>query len=213
MATGGEPTSSSQRPTRRTIAIAMFIVVVVLVGVATWIATQSATAPTTPVASGTPTSVAPRLVRHRTIVLVLQRHLVQNDLLIFRLAATHPQRSAGSASLIKGAGQPKNGSVAVVLAPVYTASTKIEQGIFSFHLHKVGHNGLAGTLNYSSPAGPNGYSNRVGLANADPITGTIIGRRVILDASSTLFHFDGLLSATQLTGTFAITDVGTTRCR
>jgi len=41
--------------------------------------------------------------------------LVQNDLLIFRLAATHPQRSAGSASLIKGAGQPKNGSVAVVL--------------------------------------------------------------------------------------------------
>jgi len=47
--------------------------------------------------------------------LVLQRHLVQNDLLIFRLAATHPQRSAGSASLIKGAGQPKNGSVAVVL--------------------------------------------------------------------------------------------------
>ncbi len=165
MATGGEPTSSSQRPTRRTIAIAMFIVVVVLVGVATWIATQSATAPTTPVASGTPTSVAPRLVRHRTIV----------------------------------------------LAPVYTASTKIEQGIFSFHLHKVGHNGLAGTLNYSSPAGPNGYSNRVGLASADPITGTIIGRRVILDASSTLFHFDGLLSATQLTGTFAITDVGTTR--
>jgi len=43
--------------------------------------------------------------------------LVQNDLLIFRLAATHPQRSAGSASLIKGAGQPKNGSVAVVLEP------------------------------------------------------------------------------------------------
>jgi len=54
--------------------------------------------------------------------LVLQRHLVQNDLLIFRLAATHPQRSAGSASLIKGAGQPKNGSVAVVLGRLVTAS-------------------------------------------------------------------------------------------
>jgi len=48
--------------------------------------------------------------------------LVQNDLLIFRLAATHPQRSAGSASLIKGAGQPKNGSVAVVLACAFIAS-------------------------------------------------------------------------------------------
>jgi len=45
--------------------------------------------------------------------------LVQNDLLIFRLAATHPQRSAGSASLIKGAGQPKNGSVAVVIGSEY----------------------------------------------------------------------------------------------
>jgi len=49
--------------------------------------------------------------------LILQRHLVQNDLLGFRLAATHPQRSAGLASLIKGAGRPKNGSVAVVLMP------------------------------------------------------------------------------------------------
>jgi len=165
MATGGGTTRSSQRQTRRTIAIAMFIVVVALVGVAIWIATRLTTTPTAPVASGTPTSVAPRPVRHRTIV----------------------------------------------LAPVYTASMKIEQGVFSFHLHKVGHNGLAGTLNYSSPAGPNGYSNRVSLVSADPITGTINGRHIVLDASSTPFHFDGTLSANQLTGMFAITDVGTTR--
>ncbi len=165
MAMRGGPTSRLQRPMSRGIAITMLVVIIIaVIGVATWIATRPANAPAAPVAIGTPTA-AVQPVRHRTIV----------------------------------------------LAPIYTASTKIEQGVFSFHLHKVGHNGLAGTLNYSSPASPNGYSNRVGLASVDPITGTIIGRRVILDASSTPFHFDGTLSADQLAGTFAITDVGTTR--
>jgi len=165
MATGGGPTSSSQRPTRKTIAIVTFIVVVALIGVATWIATRPASAPTAPVASGTPTSVAPRPVRHR----------------------------------------------AIVLAPVYTASTTIEQGVFSFHLRRVGHDRLVGTLDYFSPAGPTGYSPTRDISSTDAISGTISGRRITLDATSTPFYFDGLLGATQLTGTFAITNQGTIR--
>ena len=86
----------------------------------------------------------PHVRRHlRRAVLVLQRHLVQNDLLIFRLAATHPQRSAGSASLIKGAGQPKNGSVAVVLGlvfgPVKTREAQ-QEALYHFMDTPAGHN-------------------------------------------------------------------------
>jgi len=70
--------------------------------------------------------------------LVLQRHLVQNHLLAFRLAAAHPQQSAGSASRIKGAGQSKNRSVAVVLdgharrralAPATLARQLVKEGL------------------------------------------------------------------------------------
>ncbi len=165
MATGGERTSSSQRPTRKTIAIATFIVVAALIGLATWVATRPASAPAAPVASGTPTSVAARPVRHRTIV----------------------------------------------LAPVYTASTSIEQGTFRFHLHKVGRNGLTGTLDYFSQAGPNGFSATMNIKTTEKITGTLDGRHIVLSGDRSPFHFDGTLSADQLTGTFAITDVGTTR--
>jgi len=47
--------------------------------------------------------------------LVLQRHLIQKRPSGFRLTAAQPQQSAGSVARIKGAGQPKTGSVAVVL--------------------------------------------------------------------------------------------------
>lgn len=166
MAMEGGPTSRSQRPLRRGIAItALVVIIVAAISVATWIATRPASAPTAPVASGTPTPVASRPVRHR----------------------------------------------AIVLAPVYTASATIKQGVFSFHLQRVGHDRLVGTLDYFSHAGPTGYSPTRDISSTDAISGTISGRHITLDATSTPFHFNGLLSATQLTGTFAITNQGTIR--
>ena len=166
MATRGGPTSRSQRPMRRGIAITMLVVIIVtVIGVVTWIATRAANPLAAPVATGTPTVAAVRPVRHRTIV----------------------------------------------LAPVYTASTTIKQGVFSFHLRRVGHGRLVGTLDYFSPSGPTGYSPTRDISGTDAISGTISGRHITLDATSTPFHFDGLLSATQLTGTFAITAQGTIR--
>jgi len=166
MAMDGAPMSRSQRPMRRGIAITMLVVIVgVVIGVATWITIRSANAPAAPVASGTPTPVASRPVRHR----------------------------------------------AIVLAPVYTASATIKQGVFSFHLRRVGHDRLVGTLDYFSPAGPTGYSPTRDISSTDAISGTISGRHITLDATRTPFYFDGLLSATQLTGTFTITNQGTIR--